>query len=236
MDNQQYESHRIAGAFSGLVIFGFLIGGWLAAKFDSLVPVLLGGIAGIVIGALIGGPEKKKPRPPSEEQIQQVLYEGLKQAYIARSASNPDPAAMDRIIAETAAKLGEPIAMHNLGVKYYRGDGVPQDFACAVKCYQKAAELGLAASQVNLGMCYAKGEGVPQDYAMAVRWFREAANQNDPGGSFKLGVMYANGWGVPQDHKEAWRLVDFAARNGNQEALHSREDFAKRAVFAQMGR
>jgi hypothetical protein len=32
--------------------------------------------------------------------------------------------------------------MFNLGVRYDKGQGVPQDFAKAIECYQKAASAG----------------------------------------------------------------------------------------------
>ena len=46
---------------------------------------------------------------------------------------------------------------------YRNGEGVPQDYAQAVKWYRKAAEQGYANAQFNLGLMYTKVEGVPQD-------------------------------------------------------------------------
>ena len=57
------------------------------------------------------------------------------------------------------------------------GQGVPQDYAEAVKWYRKAADQGYAAAQTNLGLMYAHGQGVPQDYVEAVKWYRKAADQ-----------------------------------------------------------
>ena len=59
------------------------------------------------------------------------------------------------------------------------GQGVPQDYAEAVKWYRLAAEQGYAAAQYNLGVMYDNGQGVPQDYAEAVKWYRLAAEQGD---------------------------------------------------------
>ena len=57
---------------------------------------------------------------------------------------------------------------------YANGEGVPQDYAEAVKWYRRAAEQGYAAAQYNLGAVYATARGVPQDYAEAVKWYRRA--------------------------------------------------------------
>ena len=46
-------------------------------------------------------------------------------------------------------------------------EGVPQNYAEAVKWYRLAADQGDASAQFNLGVMYDKGQGVPQDYAEA---------------------------------------------------------------------
>ncbi len=73
---------------------------------------------------------------------------------------------------------------------YERGQGVPQDYAEAVKWLRKAAEQGHAKAQFNLGLMYRKGQGVPQDYAKALQWFRKAAEQGVAKAQFNLGLMY----------------------------------------------
>ena len=46
---------------------------------------------------------------------------------------------------------------------YLDGLGVPQDFAEALKWFQKAAELDNAAAQHNLGLMYEEGLGVTKN-------------------------------------------------------------------------
>ena len=58
---------------------------------------------------------------------------------------------------------------------HFSGQGVPQNYAEAVKWYRKAADQGDARAQFNLGIMYAKGEGVPQDYVQAHKWVNLAA-------------------------------------------------------------
>ena len=106
---------------------------------------------------------------------------------------------------------------------YATGEGVPQDFAEAVRWYRLAAEQGYASAQNNLGLAYATGEGVPQDFAEAVRWFRRAAEQGLASAQFNLGFAYANGEGVPQDSAEAVRWYRRAAEQGEDKAQYALE-------------
>ena len=67
-------------------------------------------------------------------------------------------------------------AQNNLGVMYYSGEGVEQDYARAAELYGKAAEQGHMYAQYNLGGMYYDGEGVEQDFARAAELFRKAAD------------------------------------------------------------
>jgi len=61
------------------------------------------------------------------------------------------------------AEQGVAEAQFNLGLMYYNGQGVRQDYAEAVRWYRQAAEQGNAEAQNNLGAMYAIGQGVRQD-------------------------------------------------------------------------
>ena len=101
------------------------------------------------------------------------------------------------------AEQGVAEAQFNLGLMYYNGQGVRQDYAEAVRWYRKAAEQGVAETQNNLGAMYAIGQGVRQDYAEAVKWYHQAAEQGYAAAQYNLGSMYYNGQGVRQDYAEA---------------------------------
>jgi len=60
---------------------------------------------------------------------------------------------------------------------YETGQGVPQNYAEAVKWYHAAAERGEPQAQFNLGVFYEHGQVVPQDFAEAAKWYRLAAEQ-----------------------------------------------------------
>jgi len=87
------------------------------------------------------------------------------------------------------AEQGNAAAQFNLGLMYYKGEGVAQDFAEAVKWFRLAAAQGQANAQHNLGVKYAKGEGVPQDHVLAHMWFNLAAAQGFEAAAENRGIM-----------------------------------------------
>ncbi|HDP35609.1 MAG TPA: sel1 repeat family protein [Candidatus Hydrogenedentes bacterium] len=121
--------------------------------------------------------------------------------------------------------VSDTCAQYNLGVMYRDGEGVPQDYAEAVKWYRKAAEQDYADAQYNLGVMYYDGRGIPQDHAEAVKWFRKAAGQNHAEAQYNLGVMYRNGEGVPQDYVRAYMWFNVAAIK-DEGAAERRESLA----------
>ena len=116
------------------------------------------------------------------------------------------------------AASGDATAQYNLGMAYYNGQGVPQDFAQAIVWFRKAADQGNIDAQFYLGVSYANGMGVSRDYAQAAIWFRKAAEQGQTPAQCVLGLMYAAGLGVPQDYLQAATWLRKAAEQGDAKA------------------
>ena len=102
-----------------------------------------------------------------------------------------------------AAKQGDANAQLFVGIVYYYGKGVPQDYKQAVYWYKKSAEQGNANAQYLLGYTYHVGHGVPQDYKQAAYWYTKSAEQGVAVAQYFLGNAYQVGDGVPQDYKQA---------------------------------
>ena len=113
------------------------------------------------------------------------------------------------------ARRGNAKAQYGLGIDYYNGQGVPQDYAQAAYWYRKAADQGDAMGEAGLGILYQYGQGVPRDYAQAAYWYRKAADQGDSTGQADLGSLYYIGQGVPQDYSKALYWYRKAADQGN---------------------
>ena len=151
----------------------------------------------------------------------------LAQPAMARQAED-GVAAYNRGNYVTALKLMQPLATHGnafaqsfLARMYYKGHGVPQDYAKAMKWYRLAAAQGSRAAQFSLGFMFYKGQGTPQDYAEAMKWFQLAAAQSYAHAQSFLGRMYYTGQGVPQDYAKAMQWYRLAATQGDPPAQYS---------------
>jgi uncharacterized protein len=132
------------------------------------------------------------------------------------------------------AERGFEGAQSNLGLMYYKGSGVPQDYTKAAKWFRKAAERSDATAQYNLGYMYSIGQGIPQDYAKAVKWLRKAADQGNANAQSNLGVIYANGAGVLQDSVLAHMWFNMSGANGNKKGPDNRARIEKSMTPAQI--
>jgi TPR repeat protein len=68
------------------------------------------------------------------------------------------------------ALRGDPVASYRLGLIYYFGEGVPQDYGQAAKWSLSAAEGSVVEAQFILSTLYADGLGLARDYIEAYKW------------------------------------------------------------------
>ena len=114
-------------------------------------------------------------------------------------------------LARPLADEGDARAQSLLGLIYYRGHGVQQDYKEAVKWFRRAADQRDAVAQFYLGVMYYDGEGVPRDTAEAAKWYRLAADQGNPEAQYNLGVFYASGEAWDADYVSAYMWFSLAA-------------------------
>ncbi|PJO77976.1 sel1 repeat family protein [Neisseria brasiliensis] len=72
------------------------------------------------------------------------------------------------------AELGHTKAKTNLGMMYYSGQGVANDFSQAAQWFESAAEQQDTMAQYNLACLYFHGMGVPKNPAKACKWLQQA--------------------------------------------------------------
>lgn len=116
------------------------------------------------------------------------------------------------------AKKGDVKAQNYIGMCYYNGEGVSQDYEKAVEWFSKAAEQEYDVAQFNLGYCFYKGKGRAKDYTKAFYWFSKAANQGFASAQYRLGHSYFYGEGVTKDQSTAFEWYLKAAEKGDAEA------------------
>ena len=73
------------------------------------------------------------------------------------------------------AEQGDIDAQIALGIRYYNGKDVPQNYAEAIKLLRCAAEQGDAWAQLVLCGMYVLGQGIPQNFKEAYIWASIAA-------------------------------------------------------------
>jgi hypothetical protein len=127
--------------------------------------------------------------------------------------SRTDLASFEEVKAK--AEAGNADSEYQLGVRYFKGIGVPQNGVEALKWWRKAAEQNYAEAQVDLGICYAEGKGAPKDELEAVKWFRKAAEQKNARAQGLLGCCYYDGQGVTKDEVEAVKWFRKAAEQNS---------------------
>ena len=119
------------------------------------------------------------------------------------------------------AEQGDAISQHSLGWMYFKGHGVPQDYAQARHWWKKAAAQGQAEAQLALAQMYERGQGVKQSYTKAAVWYQWAAEQKVAEAQFRLGQYYTSGLGVEKDEKISGLWYRLAARQGHKEAIQA---------------
>lgn len=113
-----------------------------------------------------------------------------------------------------AGLAGLSTAMYNLGVLYFNGQGVPQDYATAYQWFQSSAKHGNPYAELQLGLMSYTGQGMPKDPEQEVYWYKKAATQGLPAAEYNLAVMYHNGDGTQRDDIRAYAWLLLADKGG----------------------
>ncbi len=91
-----------------------------------------------------------------------------------------DPVAEQRAAALTELAKQDPRAAWDLGLRYFRGDGVRKDSYQALKWMRDAGERGIVPAQLALGRFYLMGlEEMGSDPAEAETWLSMAASKGN---------------------------------------------------------
>ena len=124
-------------------------------------------VLAVLLGSLLSVPIAAAQQRPA-------LKEGLEAAAIRKYKTEL------RNIQELARR-GDPNGFFHLGLMHYKGWGVPQDYAEAMRLFNLAAEKGHPQALIWLGDAYAEGKGVPKDYVEALKYYDLATSQAGQG-------------------------------------------------------
>jgi len=87
------------------------------------------------------------------------------------------------------ADTGDPVAQFALGARYAQGDEVKQDYAEAVRWFEKAANQGHVVAQATLGAYYWAGRGIPEDLTKAYFWSVLARAGGDEASKYRVAAL-----------------------------------------------
>ena len=152
----------------------------------------------------------------------------------ASPASNQKNSITTDNLKDDIGEVYDAEAQNILGVMYYNGDGITQDYKEAVKWFRKSAEQGNAQAQYNLGIMYYHGKGVTQNYKESAKYYRKSAEQGNAKAQYWLGLMYANGDGVAQNYVNAYTLALMAKANGKDDVSVLIKHLSKDITTAQI--
>ena len=123
------------------------------------------------------------------------------------------------------AALGDAGAQYDLGVEFFRGVDVPQDFAKSAALWRMASKAGVLSSFNNLGYLTYYGKGVKEDHAEGLRLWRVAAEKGFAESQVHIAEAYSDGRFLKQDFVEAYAWAKagkhFAARITDAELAES---------------
>ena len=112
------------------------------------------------------------------------------------------------------AEKGNPTAMHQLGDRYQKGDGVEQDMEKAVEWWKKAAEQGDVSATHNVGVYYYEHEDLPN----AKEYLKKAISLGFLDSYYTLAFCYLHNAAVEGNVQKGIDCLEAAAKKGHLES------------------
>lgn len=103
------------------------------------------------------------------------------------------PATVGPMSLRVAAANGDPSAEFEVAARLAEGNGTGQNYAEALRWYQRSAAKGFAQAQYRVGTLYERGLGVAKDLERAKIWYQRAAEGGNVKAMHNLAVLIAGG-------------------------------------------
>ncbi|MBV6420522.1 MAG: hypothetical protein DAHOPDDO_01778 [Ignavibacteriaceae bacterium] len=109
------------------------------------------------------------------------------------------------------ANAGDPLAQHELGLRFLLGEGIPADTVQAIYWIKKAADQNLTSAKYNYAIMLFNGIGVSWDPYTAFKLFQSAANDGMVQAQYVVGILYTDNLTVKRDYNLAYYWIKKAA-------------------------
>lgn len=116
------------------------------------------------------------------------------------------------------ANSGDPLAQHELGIRYLIGDGVEADTVKAAKWIKSAADHGVTAAKYNYAILLMNGWGTEWNPFKAFDYFKAAAEEGMPQAQYAVGLLYTDNLIVRRNWGKAYNWIRKSAQSGNEDA------------------
>jgi hypothetical protein len=126
------------------------------------------------------------------------------------------------------ANAGDPLAQHELGIRYLFGRGIEPDTVKSAYWFAKASAQNMLSSRFNLGIFLYQGWGVPWNPFEAFRAFLSCAEAGMPEAQHVVGLFYTDNMVVPVDVERALYWVRKADEANYRPAKEVLGDLEKR--------
>lgn len=123
----------------------------------------------------------------------------------------PEDEVLGRAYLDTAANMGNVIAMYNLGICHLNGYGCRIDTTTAIYWLEQAADNESVKAINELGDVY-EAQG---DFKNAVLYYEKGIAMNNYDSYCNLGYCYEQGTGVVLNSQKAFELYKYAADHGS---------------------
>src|ERR1041385_6854150 len=136
----------------------------------------------------------------------------------------------DAFMTMKKANTGDPVAEHELGLRYLLGKGFSADTGKAAQWIHKAADQNLVPAQYNFGIQLNNGLGIEWNPFEAYRRFKYAAVHDMIEAQYVFGLLLTDNLVVPRNYPEAYRWIKVAADSGYDPAKEVLLEFKKRGI------
>ncbi len=130
------------------------------------------------------------------------------------------------------ANSGDPLAEHELGIRYLLGDGVRADTLLGAYWIRKAVEKKLTAAEYNYGILLMNGWGVKWNPFNAYDYFLKAAKDEMPQAEYIVGIFHTDNLVVKRDWAAAYKWVKKASDAGFEPAKKTLRELKTKVPIA----
>ncbi len=137
----------------------------------------------------------------------------------------------DFFILKSKAAERDPLAMHELGIRYLLGMGVSPDTIESVRWIKRSAEAGNSSASFNYAVFLYNGTGTEWNPFKAFDYFITAAEAGFADAQYAIGIMYLDNLIVARNYSEAEKWLKKSIESGFEKAKEVYGESFARGVF-----